>query len=351
MMIFLENAWYAVGHAYDIATKPTRRVVTNVPLVLYRAPDGTVVALHDRCPHRFVPLSAGKVEGDGIACGYHGLRFDAFGVCVHNPHGTGRITPDMTVRSYACAERYGFVWVWMGAVASANLDAIPDYSPLIDETRFTVIRGYIHVAANYELISDNLLDLSHVQYLHPDLARTEGLDSFRSEVVKEGTTVTAFLWKHNCSPSRFQRLFWDSPSTVGDSRAHMRWDAPANLYLDTGITEVDASVEEGVCLPSAHLVTPETEYTSHYFWALGRNVKRDDPALQALLLEAGNRIFNDEDKPMIEMQQAQMGRNTDLRGSGAILLSADAAAMRARATLHQLIAREAGVAADPQMAS
>ena len=350
-MTFLKNAWYAVGHAGDVTSTPIRRIVTAVPLVLFRGSDGRTIALQDRCPHRFVPLSAGKVEGDTIACGYHGLRFDAAGACVHNPHGSGQITPSMSVRSFASVERYGFVWAWMGRPAEADPATLPDFSLFLDESRYTFIRGYTRIAANHELVADNLLDLSHVQYLHLDFARSERLDSFTTEIVKEGTTVTAYLWKHDCSPNRFQRLFWDSASEKGDSRAHMRWDAPANLYLDTGITEIGAPVEDGVCLPSAHLVTPETEFTSHYFWTLGRNVKRDDPVLHEMLVEAGNGIFNEEDKPMIELQQAEMGRSADLRGSEAALVSADAAAMRARATLRQLLAKEAEKVTSERLAS
>jgi phenylpropionate dioxygenase-like ring-hydroxylating dioxygenase large terminal subunit len=336
-MTFLMNAWYAVGHAEELVEDPIGIIVCGEPVVLFRTAAGKPAALQDRCPHRFVKLSAGKLVPEGIQCPYHGLRFDAAGQCALNPHGP--VVSGLHVRAYPLVERFTFLWIWMGDPSRAEEDAIPDFS-VMDDPTYRYIRGATPVAAAYQLIVDNLLDLSHVEYLHPDFARGDGFDNFETKVVKSGDTITAYLWKPNARVTNFQRMLWTSHSNEGDSRAHMRWDPPGIMLLDTGVTECGAPVEEGASFPSAHLVTPESETTSHYFWALGRNQKCDDDALQARLNEVGNRIFSTEDKPMIEMQQQALGDTADLMGRRPTILPVDSAAIRARRLVSQKIAAE-----------
>ena len=338
--MFLRNVWYAAGHSETVEFTPTSRRICDEPIMFYRTGNSSISALHDRCPHRFVPLSAGKVEGDVVQCGYHGLRFDQSGQCVLNPHGP--IFPQLRVRSYPVVERYGLMWIWMGDADKADAALIPDFSPVCDEASLRIIRGYTHVNANYELISDNLLDLSHVEYLHPDFARREGFGNFKSEMARDGNTITAYLWKPNSPITAFQRMLWDTTAERADSHVHMRWDPPSLLYLDTGVTECGAPVNAGASFPSAHFLTPETATTSHYFWVLGRNVKRDDAKLHARLVEVGNRIFSTEDKPMIERQQSALGCATDLLAQEPAILPVDKAGLRARRLLKLLIKNEQG---------
>src|SRR5690606_1963492 len=109
---FVRNAWYVLGWSTEIGDKPMARRVLNEPVVAFRKTDGVAVALLDRCAHKLVPLSLGKVVDDTLQCGYHGMRYDCSGVCVHVP-GQERIPPAARVRSFPLAERYGAVWIWM----------------------------------------------------------------------------------------------------------------------------------------------------------------------------------------------------------------------------------------------
>jgi vanillate O-demethylase monooxygenase subunit len=121
---------------------------------MYRQQSGKAVALLDRCPHRFAPLSRGKISDDTVECGYHGLRLDSSGACVFNPHGNCRIPARARVRSFPIEERHTLIWMWMGDEQLADPSSIPDYEFPNDATRARV-DGYFHVKANYQLETDN----------------------------------------------------------------------------------------------------------------------------------------------------------------------------------------------------
>lgn len=333
---YLRNAWYVAGWPGEITRRPLRRTFLNEPVVLFRRQDGTPVALADRCPHRFVPLSLGKLVGDELQCIYHGLRFDASGACAFNPHGDGAIPRRAQVRSFPLLERHGVVWIWLGEAARAPATQLPDLS-IVDDPAFALVFGTMLVKANYLLVSDNLLDLSHVQFLHPLLRVPDGAVR-RHDVRQDGDTVWSMLWRDNALPNVLHQLFWPKDK-IGDSRAHMRWNAPSVLLLDTGITERGRPAEEGVSVPSVHLLTPETDNTTHYFWGFLRNRDVDDAAVSERIRAVGLQAFEEEDRPVIEAQQANI-QSADVMNLGPALLSPDAAAVRARRILERLIEAE-----------
>ncbi len=340
MTSFLRNCWYVACASTEISERPFRRVLLDVAVALYRLPDGAPVALRDRCPHRLVPLSYGKLVGDRLQCIYHGLQFDRSGACVHNPHGGG--TTRVHVDSYPVVERYGYVWIWPGDAERADAEALPKLDFLEDTAHFTAVRGYLNVQANYQLISDNLLDLSHVEFLHPMFAREEGVESHRTEFLQEPRAVIANRWKPNTSLNAFAKLLWENPPDRGDGRANMRWMPPSNLIFDLGTCEVGAPVESGLCSPATHLLTPETAYRTHYFWTQGRNRRLSDPELDLRLQGITSRIFDQEDRLVIEAQQAELGPETDILKVKPLLLKADTPAVMARRLLGRLIEDESG---------
>ena len=118
--MFLRNHWYVAASGSEIGRKPFRRIIMNEPVVFYRTEDGTPVALEDRCPHRRLPLSMGKLVGDDVLqCHYHGLRFDRTGACVRVP-GQDMIPQTARVKTYPVVERYKWLWIWMGDPALAD---------------------------------------------------------------------------------------------------------------------------------------------------------------------------------------------------------------------------------------
>jgi vanillate O-demethylase monooxygenase subunit len=333
---YLQNAWYVAGWDSEIQ-EPTRRMMLDVPILLFRDSRGNIHAMKDACSHRFAPLSRGKVCGDEIQCPYHGLRFNTAGECTHNPHGDGKIPPNSSVQTYPVELRHGAIWVWMGDAGKCDPALIPDY-PAGDLSQFKAVTGHMTVKANYQLIFDNLLDLSHVNYLHPGLRAPNDDVQTRQKTRQTEHSVSAYLWRDNALPNGLQKNFWPADK-IGDARGHMHWFAPSNLFLDVGITEV-GSDEPGVEVPSLHFLTPAGPYETHYFWALLRNQKVDDSQLDASISALMTHAFGDEDKPMIEAQQENMGTETDILGQHPTLLAPDGAPVRARRLLQKLIKAE-----------
>ncbi len=163
--MFLRNAWYAAIWSKELRERPIARTIIGQKLVLFRGASGRPAALADRCCHRAAPLSKGEVVGDSLRCGYHGLRFDHAGRCVEVPIQE-QIPKGAQVPSYPAIERQNVLWVWMGDAARADPARIPDL-PWLDSPDWTTTPGYLHVEANAQLLVDNLLDFTHVPYVHP----------------------------------------------------------------------------------------------------------------------------------------------------------------------------------------
>jgi vanillate O-demethylase monooxygenase subunit len=340
-MPFVKNAWYVMGFAHELVDKPISRKVCDQLLVIFRKGNGEPVVLEDRCPHRFVPLSAGWLEGDAIRCAYHGLKFDSAGNCIERPQDNGPMPPKLCVRSFPVIERHGCIWVWMGEVDLANPNRIPDFAFIANTETLDHVFGYLTVQANHELIADNLLDLSHVHYLHPQIKPEDGFELFENSVVQEGDTVWSKLWKPGYVPGAFQRSLWGSASPTADGRSDVRWDAPSYLLAATAVAEVGQPIDEGAQFPNAHLITPETEFSSHYFWVVSRSTRRGDKELDAFMEQVVGDTFRTQDGPIIEAQQRAMGATTDFLAHQPVILKADAAGIRARRLLKRLKDAEA----------
>ena len=337
-MTYLKNAWYAASWAHELESAPLARTIHDQPIVLYRGEDGRPGALYDACPHRFAPLSRGRVNGDRIVCGYHGLEFESGGRCVRNPHGKGAIPAALGVRAYPLAERYGMIWIWMGEAERADPALLPAL-PILDEPGFAWVHGRTHVQAHYEMVVDNLLDLSHVEFLHPFLASPGNSErtAFRAEQV--GDQVKAYYDITGEPITALFRLLWDGNDELGDMHAYMHWQAPSNLYLDTGMSALGEDSWSGALIPGVHLLTPETEESTHYFWATGRNRRLDDAEISQMLWAGTQNAFENEDEPMIRAARSRMHSN-DLFAHKPALLPMDEAAVRARRVLAKLIDAE-----------
>lgn len=334
-MSFIQDAWYCAGLAKELrpgALKPI--TILGEPVVIYRKTDGAAAALSDRCPHRFAPLSMGKVCDGELQCPYHGLRFDASGRCTHNPHGDGSIPKAAKVRAFPLLEQHGALWIWMGDAAQADPAKLPDFSDTDEREGWSRIEGYLHVKANYQLMIDNLLDLSHVPFLHPFLGGGAPPPAeFRPDIRMEqkGDSVIAINEFHSMPNTPLYQMLWErgAPPALTDMRANMRWDPPSTLLLDTGATFVNQPRDHGPSAPSSHWLTPETETTTHYFWAAVRDRHVGNTEVSTQMAAGFAAAFRDEDEPMIEACQRNMG-TTDLMSLSPVLLQTDGSAVRAR---------------------
>ncbi len=346
-MTFLRNTWYPAAWTRDIAgDAPFARTILNEKLVFFRNADGDVVALRDRCPHRYAPLSRGHVVGGQIQCGYHGLRFDGGGMCVFNPHGDGMIPPNTKVQDYPTAERYDAVWIWMGDAEHADADLIPDFSAVINDGN-TVVRHYLNPQANYELMIDNLLDLGHTAFLHPDSLGSEAIiDSSRSTRV-DGDTIVDELWAPDGdAPLMAQFLIPRFRGVKIDHWLQSTWHAPSLINGVAGFAPAGADRAGGETLPGLHWLTPETDTTCHYFAALGRSFRRDDAELDAAIDMAVMKAFSLEDMPMVAAIQGELA-GVEAEDINPVVLSTDRAGILARRQLRKLMRNETRAAEMP----
>jgi vanillate O-demethylase monooxygenase subunit len=341
---YLRNAWYVAAWSDDLAEgQLLPRTIMKEPVVFYRTPDGKVAALEDRCPHRFAPLHMGKViNGDHLQCPYHGLEFDPSGACVLNPHGTKNIPPRARVRSYPATEKHKAIWIWMGD-EPADPANVPNFSVLdnVPELHATK-RDRITIKANYELIIDNLLDLSHTSYLHEGILGNS--ETVESEITVEQENEDIVVGRHSTdvvAPGMFA-MFLPSPRRV-DKFAYMRWMPPSNLRLFTGVCTIGANPETGTGYHAIHMLTPETDRTTHYFFTAVRfNVMTPDDKLNTQIQEKIATMrrfaFEEQDAPVIEAQQRVI--DAAVTPVDPVILAIDVGPVRYKRILQKMIESE-----------
>jgi phenylpropionate dioxygenase-like ring-hydroxylating dioxygenase large terminal subunit len=330
---FLKNCWYVAAQADEIGRAPLGRILLGEPVVLYRKEDGIAVALEDRCCHRRAPLSKGKVLGDLLQCGYHGFTFDGTGACVRIP-GQDRVPASVGVRSYPLVERHAYLWIWMGERALADPALIPDFHRSRDPG-WTTVRSRLPIAANYLLVVENLIDLSHVGFVH---VKTIGTDDSRAElkfergdnvvrVVRPPTEVVTA--PHNLKQGLAERSVLEKTIT---------FLPPCQVVIDIRTTEVapqkSSPLSLGITVLNA--CTPETQSSTHYFWASARDYQRDDRQVGALLTKITVDAFN-EDKAILEAQQGSIALDP---AAPSVNVHADWGSVQMRRLLAQLIENE-----------
>lgn len=331
---YLLNRWYQAAFGEEVTEAPLTRTLLDVPVVLYRV-DGVVTALEDRCPHRFAPLSLGVVREGQIVCGYHGLAFDADGHCSANPHG--RITKAMRVRAFPVVERHTAVWIWMGEVERADPDLIPDLG-FIDRTPETArIRFHIPTRANYRLVTDNLMDLSHADYLHPTSLGGVMTGAEARTELHEDKVVSEWTNRDCLAPARFHARV--PPPQRAHAWTQASWQAPAIMVIATALTPAGAERGEEDVVRALHSMTPETATTTHYFVCGTRGDRLEDVEYSERLRGMLAHAFIHEDKPMLEAQQLRIGEAA-FASLRPVLLAVDTGAVQVRRQLDKQIAAE-----------
>lgn len=341
--MFLKNCWYVAAWGSEVGRLSLmRRILLNEPVVLYRRTDGKPVALEDRCCHRHAPLSAGRLRGDNLECGYHGFTYDPSGVCVRIPTQDS-IPPDARVRSYPVVERHSFIWIWMGDPAAADESLIEDFHWLDDPAwRFKGER--LDVRGNYLLLVENLCDLTHLPFVHSSSLGATAVPHRETPgtVVREGNSVSVERWSENVPvTSYFRAVAGFARDAIVDRWMNLVFTPPAFVRLDIGAAEAGSGARagnraKGVTTRNLNAITPETERTSHYFWAQAQNFGIDDASIAELDFRMTHGAFL-EDMRMIAGQQ----ENIDLDAAAArVNVATDSGGMQARRVVENLIAAE-----------
>jgi phenylpropionate dioxygenase-like ring-hydroxylating dioxygenase large terminal subunit len=347
---FLRNIWYVAGWSSEFNdSKVAARTVADTPLALYRKRDGSLVALADRCAHRWAPLSLGRIEGDDLRCMYHGLKFGPDGRCLEIPRQNA-IAKSPPVTAYPSVERHRFVWVWMGDAARADPDLIPDLG-MLDQPGRRILQGFLDYEAHYLLICDNLLDLSHLGFLHektlgrPVVPSSEKQTRPRipggSEAQPLGNGVRVEGWLSGKS------AFLPKGLPDGDFWSRVDFLVPG-IYRSEGRMYAQGTAEVSNGSPPAvelqplfdgfsiQAVTPATVRKTRYFYSTGHRTsdmeQEEADAIWAIVLEAFS-----EDLAMIQAQQRTIDLHPGHRMGG---IAADRGVVLFRKSMQKLIADE-----------
>lgn len=337
--MFLRNYWYVAASDAEIGEKPLGRMILGEPVVLFRSQSGAPVAFEDRCAHRQLPLSMGKLVGDTLQCHYHGLRFATDGRCVRIP-GQDHIPRGAQVKTYPVVERHRWVWIWMGDPALADPAAIPDYHWL-DDANWGAKASYLHVESNWQLVVDNLLDLTHLAFVHGTTIGNMALaEHAKVNVARAPNNVVVTRWIiDQPAPPTFQK--------VGRFAGNVdRWQIidftpPTYLRLDVGATPTGTGAPEGrrvggIGMRNLNAITPETETTSHYFWGQAHDFDVANPEMTNRIFEQIRTAFL-EDVAVFSAQQ----RNLNIFSNPPqIDINADAGVIAARRILSRLSEEE-----------
>ena len=344
MSDFLHDAWYVAALAPEVNRTPRAVTMLSQDIVLYRLQDGTPVALEDACPHRKLPLSMGRLKGDAIECGYHGLTFDCSGRCI-DAATQPRIPPNARVRSYPAHERYGLVWVWMGEASRARVENIIEI-PHHDDPGWHLTTGdQMRIACHYLLVVDNLLDPSHVAWVHRGSFAGAGTDNTPLQHLDTDEGVVCSRWLLNTPPPPFYAplVKFSGPA---DRLQHyeVRWPSVAinkSIYAPAGqgspaLLDPATGGPQVYRMTSYNLLTPIDQDHTLYVWLQHRNT---DPANEAITRRnaEGARLAFEEDRVILEAVQRGLARSTT-PATGLLL---DRAARRFRDGLAARIGQEA----------
>jgi phenylpropionate dioxygenase-like ring-hydroxylating dioxygenase large terminal subunit len=337
--VFLRNHWYVAAASEEISRKPLRRVLLGEPVVMFRSEAGKAVAFEDRCPHRHLPLSMGKLDGDVLQCHYHGLRFDIDGRCVRIP-GQEQIPPSARVRTFPVVERYKWLWIWMGDPAMADPDKITDFHWL-DDSSWGAKASYLYVKANWQLVVDNLLDLTHLAFVHESTIGNSALAEHATvKVTRADNNVVVTRWIIDQQPPPTFKKVGGFNGNV-DRWQIIDFTPPAFLRLDVGATPTGTGAPEGrrvngINMRNLNAITPETEKTSHYFWGQAHDFDVKNQETTDKIFEQIQTAFLED----VEVFSAQQ-RNLDLISNPPqVDINADAGLIQARRILSRLHTEE-----------
>jgi len=344
--MFLRDHWYVAAFDDEVGRTPLARTILGDDLLLFRKQDGTAVALENRCAHRRLPLSAGRLIGDTIECGYHGLVYDCSGRCIKIP-GQDHAPDGTVVTAYPVIERHRFVYVWMGAPEAADPASIISFPRLSDpDSGVTKVR--LHIKANHLLVLDNLLDLSHIAYVHNStignaaVAEQAGVKTRRDgsdvRVTREMNGVPAPRTYAEFGPNqgvfdRWQLSEFRPPGYywINNGSASCGWRAPGNR------DRIETQGQWG--FEVYHGITPETATTTHQFWTLAHALDMVPAAARPEFYRQCHHVVY-EDLAIYQAQQHSL--DTDPRGASAdevgsrIAIDADRALLQARQIMREL---------------
>jgi vanillate O-demethylase monooxygenase subunit len=340
--MFPKNTWYVAATPNEIDEKPLGRMICGERIAFYRGLENRVAAVQDFCPHRGAPLSLGFVSEGKLVCGYHGLEMGCNGKTVSMPGQ--RVGGFPAIKAYPVVERYGFIWVWPGDPAQADDSRIP-HLDWYDHPEWAYGGGLYHIACDYRLMIDNLMDLTHETYVHSTSIGQKEIDETPCKTTVDGDVVTTARYMNGIQPPPFWKAALRShglPDDVTVDRWQIcRFTPPSHVIIEVGVAlqghgGYDAPNDKKVYAQVIDFITPESETSIHYFWGMARKFNPRDKALTAAIREGQGKIFA-EDLEMLERQQRNL---LDYPEKKLLMLNIDAGGVQSRKIIDRLIAAE-----------
>jgi len=309
---FVYNEWYVAAFSSEVTREFLPRILLEKRVVLFRTEAGEVVALSDRCAHRAYPLSLGKLEGDTIVCGYHGFRFNAEGDCIDVP-SSAKCPRDLGVARYRVVERGPLVWIWMGDPDEADESRLVEQEWL-SEINWAKSSGYFELQSNYISMHENLLDLTHLSFLH---ANTFGTPDYAKAAFKSEIGDGYFALYRDVVPTTLPPL-WAKPTglegcTTAARIVKSEFKSPAfhqvNVsFYDNKLPEAQRKVSR---IKTAHILTPQTHSSCHYFIVHGRDFGLEDDSITQFMHENLFEAFNEDVEGMAALEQVWQTTSPD----------------------------------------
>jgi vanillate O-demethylase monooxygenase subunit len=339
------DQWYAAAFADEVTRRPLARTLLDRQVVLYRTDAGTPVALADRCSHRKAPLSRGLLLGDAIECPFHGMQYAPDGTCIRIP-SQDAIPRNAHIASYPVEERDDHVWIWFGDPAIARRTATPDMHWLTDPA-LVAVKGMFHLQSNYLSVLDNLLDDTHLPFVHRNSIGTPKMVAAPLEIEGGSDWVGFTRWTLDTPPSAVHARAGGFTTNV-DRWFVVRYVKPTTVLIDVGSAPIGSGAPQGdrgkgIGLFSNGTVTPGAGNSTYYFWHTARNFGLGDADMTELLQKEMTRTFLED----VEITEAvQRNVDCDIEALPQINIAGDTVALRARRIVAGLIAAEASGESD-----
>lgn len=307
---FVYNEWYVAAFGSEVSRELLPRILLDKRVVLFRTEGGEAVALSDRCAHRAYPLSLGTLEGDTLVCGYHGFRFNTEGDCIEVP-SAAKCPKGIGVARYPVLERGPLVWIWLGDPDLADESRLPEQEWL-SAPDWEKSSGYFHLNSNYVSMHENLLDLTHLSYLH---AATFGTPDYARAAFKSEVGDGHFVLHRDVVPTTLPPL-WAKPTGLDGCATAARivkseFKSPAFhqvsvRFYDSALPESERKVSQ---IRTAHILTPQTNSSCHYFIVHGRDFGQEDERITQFMHENLFKAFNEDVEGMAALEE--VWRTTD----------------------------------------
>jgi phenylpropionate dioxygenase-like ring-hydroxylating dioxygenase large terminal subunit len=351
----IKNAWYVLGYSQELEHELLGEIICGRPVVAWRTRAGEVVAFDGRCRHKRFPLWGGKLVDDAVECAYHGWCYDGSGTCVAIPsQPAGKIPSRASLQPFPVVEQDGLVWIWPGDPDAAREVSVPRTEELAGDGHETVFSETRRARANYRLLIENVLDITHFYPLHDGNIGDIANSQIPVEVVDEEDGGNhAVMTIRSVENYRLPPYFadWFGLDVVDRVHTH-RMCNPGMSEVRIRLAppgELGTAAEMGYVL--RHYQTPVDDQHIIWRWTMScaaGSTPRGEPGVRLVdRIAASAPEVVDQDRWAIEMQQQMLDLDDD--GYAEVNVKADVGVIHARRVLGELEQLEAGGAPSPDV--